>query len=323
MSRQLDLPRFLKRMEKVVRCQLPDRFALEYWDGTEWTEKKYMAVNTELEHAYANAIFIRSDSDEIIHNRSYDDETKKTINGKNLYWLRFRITDNLIQAPVFLQWRLETNKTSFSAQGIPTFISTARFRKNIFSPNNYGRLGNVTSGSNTVGIGASPTGWNHNVRSSIINDANDSLHLQFGLPLGVCTSCPINIKVDYRVPTSGVSSTGTMVISFLPAEASAIVIADEAGGIDPIPRPVATTSSVVSSEAQSSSHTLDLTTNDKILSIISDDFDIDPYYQGDYAFIQVQVTGVGDAGKQIIVYGVEVYGVNWRLGGRIDLGYIV
>jgi len=298
-------------------------FILEYWNGTQWTEKKIMAVSEEYEHTYANAIFIRSNSDEIFHNRAYDDETKKTINGKNLYWLRFRITDTLIQAPTFLQWRLQTSKISVSQQGIIRFISTARFRKNIFSPNNYGRLGNVTSGSNAVGVGASPYGWTHNVRSSIINNVSDALHLQFSLPLGVCTSCPINIKVDYRVPTSGVSSNGTMIMSFLPSEAAGVVIADETGGIDPIPRPVATTSSVVSSAATISTHSLDLTTNDKIISIISDDFNIDSFYEGDYVFIQIQVTDMGNAGKTMIVYGVSVYGVNWRLGGRIDLGYVV
>jgi len=298
-------------------------FLLEYWNGSQWVERGLMAIQDEFNHAYADKIFIRANSTEILHTRLHDDEQRKTIDGKNLYWVRFRITDDLIQAPTFTQFLLEPSLTRFNGEGIPIFISFARFRQNIFSPNNYGRLGNITSGSAPVGVGASPNGWNHNVSSSIANDINDALHLQFSLPLGLCTSCPINIQVHYRVPTSGVSSAGQMTISFLPVEVAGIRIADPAGGIDPIPRPIATTGSVVSEAAQTSIHAIDYTTNDKVISILSDDFDVDHLYEGDYVFVQIQFDDVGDAGKELIVYGVEVYGVIWKLGGRIDLGYLV
>jgi len=293
-------------------------FALEYWDGSSWTELPVMAVCTDHLHRYANEIFIRSGQQEDIFYTSPADWTKKTISSNSLYWLRFRITDNLTTSPVFERLQLGTSRTRFTENGLQAFYGLAQFKTTLLSAGNiFGESGGVTNDSESVGSGGVPTGWNHKVKNSVMNGNGDAIYLQMNLPRGICTSCPLQIQVNYSVIYSGSSSDGRMIISALPVEIAGVMAADPAGGIDTIARTLANTETLTSKQAQTSTHDIHLSTINKIISVMSTKFDISNYYEGDMTFVRVEYDDDGSANKDIFIWSVELIGTMWTNGEKL------
>lgn len=293
-------------------------FALEYWNGSAWTELTVMTTEKDNLYRYANEIFIRANSQEDVFFPLPSDWAKKTINTKNLYWLRFRITDALTTAPVFEQFQIGTSRCRFSSNGLQALYGRARYRQVVSSAGNtFGESGGVTNTTTPVGSGGIPTGWDHAIKNSTMNGAGDAIYIQASIPRGLCTSCPIKVEVNYTVRTSGASTDGSLIISVLPVEVTGVMEADPAGGSVPVARTLANTETLTAKQAQTSTRSIQLDTDNKIICIESDDIDISNYYEGDMIVIRIEYDDTGSGDKDITIFTIAMSGVIWTPGERI------
>lgn len=310
------------KISNAVTSATEKPFVVERWDGSEWfLTQQFVYDDTVSLHAYGNNPFIRADAEETLRTRPYwDDVVSKTINGTEAMWMRIRIASDLTTLPDFTHFRIGVSSTEFTEQGFHFFRGLSLYNSTIFHGTRFGERGGITTTNPPVGnIAGDPyTGWNH-FNFYVLNSVGDGLQLQMPFPLGLCTSCPVKIKVNYLISESGVSPDGTMVISFLPVEVAGVPVADPSGTKEPIPRSKANTETTTSKDAQYSVVSLDLTTNNKILSFESDDFDVSNYYPQDMAFVQLYLDDIGNDTKNIVIHSIEVRGTMWSHGAPLDI----
>jgi hypothetical protein len=299
----------------------PKSFIFEIWDGSEWVEMSVMATHSSLFYRYANEVFIRENISEHIRFGLNTNSTwaKKTIDGKNLYWSRIRIQTTLTTAPVFDQFKLSTNRSEINSDGTHTFHGSSRFRQSLIASGNiFGEEGaGVVDVAVSVGTGGLPTGWNHNVKNSELNQNGDAIHTQFTLPRGIDTSQPLNIKVIFTPSPAG-ADAAEAIMSVLPVEVAGISEADPTGGIVPVSRTVANTETLTAKVAQTlTDSSVDAATTGKLVSLSFTDFDISDYYEGDMVLIRFELNDDGDNNVDLAVFSLEVSGVNWTHGDKL------
>lgn len=315
----------LKIAQVTAAVEITEKsFAVEIWDGSAWVEIGAMTTESGKFFRYANTLFIRANSSEHLR-YGITDETawsKKTINSQNLYWSRIRITDSLTTSPTFEQFKISCSRFEANADGTNTFHGLSRFRQTLFSSGNvFGEEGGVTDANASVGSGGVPTGWTHRIKNSLLNGNGDNIMTQLTLPRGIDTSQPLSLSMIYKINTTNNSGNGTFIISVLPVEVAGNKIADPAGGINPIARSKANTETLTSKQAQFLSQSIDLDGssggNNKFLSLSFDSIDISDYYEGDILLIRLELDEDGDPANDVLVYLVEVGGVNWTHGEKL------
>jgi hypothetical protein len=294
-------------------------FAIEIWDGSAWSEITVMAVESQELYRYANELFIRANSDEYVMYGIDADTTwsKKTISGNNLYWARIRVTNALTTAPVFEQAKLTPSSTEAVEDGSLVFQGLARFRQTILGAGNiFGEDGGVTSSSPAVGSGGVPTGWNHNVKNSLLNGNGDTIFAQFTIPRGTDTSQPLEIRA-YITPVSGGAGTVSLIASLLPLEASGILEADPTGGSTPVARTLANTETTTAKAAQTDTQTYTSGTTNKVQAIDFGPYDVSDYYEGDLLLLYLEMDDDGGGNADTLVWLVEIAGAKFTEGERL------
>ena len=321
-SNGTDYVRFfgLKVLQVVAAVEVTRKsFAFEYWDGAAWVEDTVMASEANNYYLYANEVFIRANSSEHIRfGRALSGtSSKKTVNGKERYWMRIRIKSNLTTAPTFEQVKLSSSRTELNTDGTCTMHGKSRFVEALsFQSNTFGETGGVTDSSITIGSGTVPAGWTHVMKNNRMNGNKDALYSMSAFPDGICTASGIDLDIKYIPLQTGSSSNGEMKISFLPIEVIGSLVADLAGGITPVPRSAVNTESITAKPAQTQTISVPLAEGTKIQSISATGFDISDYYEGDMMFFRVEYSNDGDANKDVALLGIDVKGIKWRLGGR-------
>lgn len=308
------------RLEQTIAAvEITDKsFVTEYWNGTSWSSCTNMSTHSYDGYAYANELFIRASSSEHISCYIPSDWSKKTISGENTYWVRFRITNNLTTAPVFEQCRIQTDRFKITRNGINTFYGLSKFRDTVLATGNiFGESGGVLDSNVSIGSGGIPTGWTHTMKNNQLNGNGDAIYLQANLPRGICTACPIKIKVSGHPENSGASSDGSFIISVLPIEIQGTLEADPSGGIIPVARTLSNTKSFTTDAAQTTTVSVPFVENTKMASFESDGVDISDYYEGDMLAIRIEMDDDGTGNKDFIVWTVEISGVKWTHGERI------
>ena len=294
-------------------------FVFEYWDGSAWVSDGIMATHSSLFYSYANEVFIRANSNEHIRfGRALGrDCVKKTFNGKERYWVRIRITNDLTTAPTFNQFKLSSSRTEINSDGTVTMHGKSRFVEALtFQTNTFGETGGVTNSKIDVGLGVPPYAWEHVMKNNRLNGEGDAIYAMNTIPEGTCTACGISVKVKYIALQSGASTDGQMTVSFLPLESSGIPVADRAGGLTPVLRSHSNTRDVDAYAAQIRTLNIHLTEDMTIHTADVGYFDIADFYEGDMMFIRIQYKDDGSAKKDLAILGFEIEGVKWRLGGR-------
>jgi len=294
-------------------------FVVEIWNGSQWVSVGVMACGSPNLYKYANEIFIRSANKECVNFGIASDTVwvKKSINGKNLYWARFRITNNLTTAPVFEWWKLvPSGHVAISSNGAFVLRGLSRFRKVLATSGNvFGESGGVTNAVLTVGAGGTPTQWSHILKNCLLNSNGDIINYQFSLPRGIDTSLPLNFYIIY-IPTSTGTSPATCTLSCLPTEVVGVLEADPTGGIVPVPRTLANTESRTAKAAQTVTHTnVDVSQTNKFIALEFSGIDISNYYEGDIIVFMFEAATLN--GADIAVLEVEVSGSNFSLGERV------
>jgi len=296
----------------------PKSFVHEIWDGSAWVSVGVLATHSSKFYRYANECFIRSNNSEHIRYGVDENTTwsKKTINGKNLYWSRIRITSGLTTAPVFEQFKVHSNRAEINGDGTLTFHGLARFANTLLGVGNiFGESGGVVNFGQAVGSGGLPTGWTHQVKNSQFNGLGDAVYTQFPLPRGIDTSFPLEVSVQWNASISSSPSANMQFIaSLLAVEVEGIEEADPTGGIVPIFRSLANTETMTSKPGQSFTVTINDVDSTKIQLMKFPGFDISDYYEGDMVFLRVEMDLDGIQNANANMFSLEISGVRWTLG---------
>lgn len=294
-------------------------FAFELWDGTNWTEVPVMDVSESELYRYANEVFIRANSDEIIQYGADQNTTwsKKTISSKNLYWARIRITAALTTAPVFQQFRLLPSHMHVFDDGSVAYIGRSRFTQTLSAGGNiFGEIGGTIAGSVPVGIGAAPNGWNHEIKNSVMNGNGDAVVWQTPIPLGTDTGFPVFIDITF-VPQNGGAGTVSMYGAIMPLECAGVLEADPTGGVTPVARTLANTETTTVKAAQTdTTRSYTSGTQNKMQTLRFGPFDLSNYYEGDLLCFYCEMQDDGGGNADTFLMTAALTGARWANGGR-------
>lgn len=292
-------------------------FVFERWDGAAWTAFNIMAVEDTLNYRYADQIFLRPNSTEQIRYGLTEDNAtwaQKTIDGRNLYWVRIRITSLVTTLPVFQRFKAHTSRLEITEFGAINHYGQGRYRQIFLTSGNvFGESGGVVSFTFNVGSGGAPTGWAHTTKNSELNGTGDAIYFQLVLPRGIDTSLPLSIRMIY-IPTLAGLDPPTIVCSMIPVEVQGTLIANPLGGITPIPRTLLNTQATTATVAQTRTTTVDATTTNQVRSVVFEGFDVSAYYEGDLILIRIELDDDGLTNANLGIIAPEVsYGV-WSPG---------
>lgn len=281
--------------------------------GQEWTEIGVMAVSEVEQYRYANNVFLRgtpaAPTTEILRWGIDADTTweNRTINGQAGYWCRVRITSAVATLPVFeTMWLtdsfLESNRT-----GQRTASGLARWRGSIQASGNIWSETSLGGSSYTVGTGA--VTWSHDLDNSVLSATADELFYQFNIPRGLDTSYPLKIRV-YYMNFSGAAGTNTLVLDLIPLQSTNVLIADPGGGVVPIVRTLAATTTLTAIPGSQVS-VLCTDSDTQLQSSFFESFDLSDFYEDDMVALRIQVA---DNAPDVTVWGLGIEGVFWSDG---------
>jgi hypothetical protein len=310
----------LQVLQTIAAVEIVKRsFAIEIWDGVQWSSVGVFSASEIEAYRYANEVFIRANSSETLHFGIESSTTwaKKLIMGNTLYWARIRITNSLTTAPVFEQFKvIPSGATAVNQEGIMEFRGLAKYRKTIQSAGNvFGESGGVTSGNVAVGAGGLPTGWSHETKNCTMNTSSDALYFQFTLPRGIDTSYPLSFRVVY-IPTTSGGGLATCIFSCLPLEVAGVLEADPTGGLIPVPRTLANTETRTAKVGEvKTDAAVDVSQTLKMGCIEYTGYNISNYYEGDIILCRFETDNI--SGADIMVFAMEISGVMFTSGERI------
>lgn len=293
-------------------------FVFEIWNGSAWVTAPVMDVSEPELYRYANEVFIRANSTELIQYGVDSTATwaKKTISTKNLYWARIRITAALTTAPVFQQFRLLPSHMFVMEDGTAAYIGRARFKQTLLAAGNvFGAIGTTADGTINVGTGGAPTGWSHEIKNSVLNGNGDGLDWQSPIPVGADTGYPVYIDVVF-IPAVGGAGTVTMYGSILPLEVAGNLEADPTGGVTPVARTLANTETTTAKAAQTDTQTYTSGTTDKMQLLRFGPFDLSNYYEGDLLLFYLEMDDDGAGNADTYVMTASLIGARWTNGAR-------
>lgn len=277
--------------------------------GTNWTQIGVMSISESEQHRYANNVFLRASSTEEIH-FGIDDSTtwvNRTINGQAGYWCRVRITTAVTTLPVWETMWLTSSYLETNDRGQRTASGLARWRGSIQASGNIWSETSLGNEVYTVGTGA--VTWGHKLDNALLGAVNDALYYQFNVPRGLDTSYPIKLRV-YYMNAAGTTGTNTLVLDLVPLQSTNVLIADPAGGITPILRTLAATTTLTAISGQQVS-VLCTDSDTQLQSSFFEDFDISDFYEDDVIAVRIQIA---NASPDITVWGLGIEGVFWSDG---------
>ena len=318
-------------------------YVFESWNGSQWVETMGMCTNVDEGFSYGTDYFIRPNTDEFIESPIADfgvsavTWSNKTINSIDAYWLRIRIDTAVTTLPNFERFKILDSVYSFSKNGVPSAKGLAQFRKtinlngNIWSGNAAGMGTALASYNRTVGTGGNA--YTHYFNDSLIEAAADSVSIQFPLPIGTCTAFPLTFKLVMEAPNGNNTAidaggnTIQLTTSVLPQPLIGTLIADSSGGIEPIKRTIAQTSTIISQNPFSNTvtvlpegYTPSTTTwqdlDNQVFEIDLGQVNVQTIYEGDIVLVNIEVSTLDSTGE-VAIYSLIVEGVSHQDGKGI------
>ena len=300
------------RMSQTVG-QVGGEYVFEIWDGAAWSAVGVEAVQVANQYRYANAVFLRANSIEDLRMGITSDTSWQvsTENGVSGYWARCRITVAPSTPPVFEQLKLTPSHMEVAANGLWSQHGLAQYRSTIFGSGNiWGNSLGATTFNEDVGTSvsaASLTGWNHRVVDSRLNSINDFITFQYIVPGGLSTAHPVRFRVTYG---HDANLTGIeLAMCLIPQPVEGVLIADPAGGIVPIPRPLASTPTYQSIPAQNQTNTLSTTTH--VIKSTVYEFDLsDGIYSDDILLMKLHMVN----NRDVDIWALQIEGITYAPG---------
>lgn len=279
-----------------------------------WQTFNIQATSVGEQYRYADDVFLRGSSKEF--NRfgiqGNDQWAVTTLNSNKGYWARVRVTNlnSATSLPTFNQLKTVPSHSMWNAQGQRTVHGLAQWRQTLLGTDFGGKTsggGSIVDFDKTVGTGGSPNEWTHYVAKAQLGN-NEYLNMQFTLPAGLCTAFPLLFKVLYSTNASTITNA-TSEFSMLPVGIGGNLIADSAGGKEPIPRATAETYNTTAAQAVATS-TMTTANNDSIVEAEFDGFNVSSYYEDDLILVRFLNT----TGQTINVWGLIAEGIAFTDG---------
>jgi hypothetical protein len=279
-----------------------------------WTPFNVETTSVKELRRYANNVFLRADSKEFIRFgiESNDTWVVSTLDMAKGYWARVRVnaTNSATSLPTFNQLSITPSHTMFNSRGQRTGHGLAQWRQTLLGTDFGGKTsggGSIVDFSKTVGTGGSPTEWIHYVANAQLEN-NEYINLQFTLPAGLCTAFPLQFKVLYSTQNATITNA-TSTFSMLPLGIGGNLIADSAGGKEPIARAAGDTYNTTAAQSAVIS-VMTTVNNDSIEQALFDGFDVSSYYEDDLVLVRFLNT----TGQTINVWGLIAEGVAFADG---------
>ena len=289
-----------------------------------WTEVDVMASSFADQYPYANDIFLRASSVEIIRVGIDGDTTwpETLIDGTLGHWMRVRIATTITTAPVFERLRLlpsygiMNDKGQLGAQGL------AQWKSQLFGVGNvWGEIdgGGAKDATIAVGSGGVPTGWDQKIKKGKLNSNGDSISFQFQIPDAICTAYPLYFDLFYSTTGGSPITTGPdLILSVLVLGVGGVPIADASGAIVPVAR------GVTSAEALTSKAATAITVTGAIGAITETQqvmrfgpYSIADYYEGDAVILRLEMDDDGTPNQDVNIWTLATSGVRFAQGGRL------
>ena len=228
-------------------------YAIELWNGASWVEFGVMASSVVETYRYADALFLRAASEEILQ-YGVDESTTwavTAVDGLTAYWVRIRVATTLTTAPTFERLWLTPSHAMYSPIGRRRALGLAAWRRTLVSAGNvFGETGTVVSANFDVGTGVTPAAWVHNSPNSLMNSNGDAMYAQFALPGGICTAFPLKINIVFSMQPGGTLTLPVIgFVSAIPVETAFNAVADPGGSKVPVQRAIADTETTTAKAA--------------------------------------------------------------------------
>jgi hypothetical protein len=174
----------------------------EYWNGSAWTIFNGSTVQSSTPYLkFAKNYFSQSGSYHIKFN-PYIRDTWATNDpvglGSSYYWIRFRITADIVTAPVIEQIKVHTDRTEINGDGTIEYHMDGRTYKKLVVDAVKPLEGNMQNGSvyvdENVGVG---------LENNRFTTTSDLLGVSFELPEDCDTSAPIIFVWKGKFATAG------------------------------------------------------------------------------------------------------------------------
>jgi len=314
---------------KQVDSDLTGTYIFETWNGSTWEEQGVQASSDSELYRYSNRVFLRSSSVEEIRfgiEENGSTWAKKTINGTSAYWSRIRIESTGSSLPTFNQIKIQPSFYSHNERGQAAATGLSMWKETLVGAGNiFGETGGVINSSRPVGSGGNPTGWDHEMPNSRLNQIGDAIYFQFAIPNGCCTAFPLNFSVLYTFNgTQPVTSNVTGTMSVIPIEVSGVPVADPSGGKVPIPRTISNTETLTAKAATAIANpllpegaTLPATLSNFIHRTDFGPYDISSYYEGDIVAVRFELTDDGSPNQDVTVWALKIDGVKFTKGKNL------
>lgn len=293
-------------------------YVFEIWDGAAWSEVGVMAVSEDEKYRYGDSVFLRASSleDLLLGITSATTWATTTVDGLAAYWARIRIATAPATLPTFERWRLLESTTEINGLGQRLSAGLAQFRTSVSVGGNvWGAAGSTVDGSVTVGSGPS---WSHALDKSKLNANGDAISTQYAIPLRVCTAHSIRVRVLFNY--AQFSAAPTITGRIIGVQRVGALVADPGGGVVPIARTEAATTTLVAKAGFEQARALTTSDVGKIQSEVFGPYRIDDLATGDLILFQLELTsdgGGGGAATDLEVFAIELDAVAFTDGGRI------
>jgi hypothetical protein len=289
-----------------------------------WTEVDVMASSFADQYAYANNIFLRAASTDVIR-VGIDGATtwpETTIDGTLGHWMRARINTTITTAPVFERLRLLPSYAIVNEKGQQGAQGLAQWVSQLFGVGNvWGEIdgGGTKDATVTVGSGGIPTEWGQKIKKGDLNSNGDSVSFQFQIPDAICTAYPLYFELFYSTDGGSPITTGPdVILSVLVLGVGGVTIADAGGAIVPVARGV-TSAEVFTSKAATAitvtGATGAITDTQQVMRF--GPYSIADYYEGDAVIIRLELDDDGAPAQDLTLWTLATEGVRFSQGGRL------
>ena len=288
-------------------------YAHEIWDGAAWVQVGVMAVSVAGEYRYADSVYLRSASREMVHFGITASTTwaQSTVGAIASYHARIRILTTVTTAPTWERSRLIESASVVNQIGQRSANGLSKWRSTVSAAGM--RWSGTGTANGQVDMGTGAISWVQDLDSAKLNSNGDDAYIHLLLPQGICTAHPLRFRLIYGYdvyvaqPTLQLDSQRVAVANN--------IVADPGGGLVPIARTVALTPLTTAVEGVRDSWTGEVLAPNQITRHTTVPLDISAYYEGDLVAMRFTLANDGGGtGTDILIYGIEIEGVQFTDG---------
>lgn len=171
----------------------------EYWNGAAWVDLTVMVTDAGAPYAQkAKNAFATTTTSDQIRWKPPSDWAQTTVDGRQGFWVRWRITGAITTTPVLERIKLGTNRTKVNSDGVIEFFGSA-IRQATLQQVSLATISDLSGASPSNGtIQYSPSISLTPIDNRFNDGALDGFGIALSVPDGIDTSRPLQCRVLFR-----------------------------------------------------------------------------------------------------------------------------